>query len=102
MSSGNPVGFDPFAGPAIAQVVPTTESQREIFTATRLGESESLAFNESGSLWLRGPLDDQALRGAWSDLVGRHEVLRSTVSGDGRSLRVAVPWTAEVGSLDLS
>ena len=102
MSSGNPVGFDPFAGPSIAQVVPTTESQREIFTATRLGDEASLAFNESGSLRLSGALDEEALRGAWGDLLGRHEVLRSTVSGDGRTLLVSPPAPADLPLLDFS
>ncbi|HVP65957.1 MAG TPA: amino acid adenylation domain-containing protein [Anaeromyxobacteraceae bacterium] len=102
MSSGNPVGFDPFAGPAIAQVVPTTESQREIFTATRLGDEASLAFNESGSLRFSGPLDEAALRGAWGDLLSRHEVLRSTVSGDGRTLLVSPAAPPELPLLDLS
>jgi len=102
MSSGNPVGFDPFAGPSIAQVAPTTESQREIFTATRLGDDASLAFNESGSLKLRGELDASALREAWGDLLARHEVLRSTVSGDGKTLLVAPPAPADLPLLDLS
>jgi len=102
MSSGNPVGFDPFAGPSIAQVVLTTESQREIFTATRLGDDASLAFNESGSLRLRGALDAEALRDAWADLLGRHEMLRSTVSGDGRTLLVSPPPRPELPLLDLA
>src|SRR6187455_122536 len=89
MSEG--VEFDPFAGPAIVASAPTTEPQREIWTASTLGDDASLAFNESITLRFRGPLDVGALQAAFNDLVARHEALRATVSSDGLSLVVTAP-----------
>ncbi|MFC7302485.1 non-ribosomal peptide synthetase [Cognatiluteimonas weifangensis] len=83
-----PVDYDPFAGGALALVVPTTEPQREIWLADRLGTEASLAFNLSVSLRLRGALDVAALRGALQDLVARHDALRASIGPDGRSLGV--------------
>jgi len=54
--------YDPFAGPRLETTVPSTESQREIWTAAQLGPEASLAFNESISLEMRGTLDLAALR----------------------------------------
>lgn len=86
--------FDPFAGPAIVASAPTTEPQREIWTASTLGDDASLAFNESIVLRLRGALDVEALKVSFGDLVARHEALRSTISADGLTLVVGA--TGEV------
>ena len=37
------VEFDPFAGPSLLHTAPSTESQREIWTACRMGDDASLA-----------------------------------------------------------
>ena len=80
--------FDPFAGPSIVATAPSTEPQREIWTASALGDDASLAFNESITVRLRGPLDLDQLELALGDLVQRHEALRMTLSGDGLTLLV--------------
>ncbi len=82
------VDYDPFAGGALARVVPTTEPQREVWLADRLGRDASLAFNESVSLRLRGALDARALAGALQDLVDRHDALRASFGPDGETLCV--------------
>jgi amino acid adenylation domain-containing protein len=82
------VDYDPFAGGALALVVPTTEPQREIWLADQLGMEASLAFNLSVSLLLRGRLDVQALRASLQDLVDRHEALRANVGPDGETFCV--------------
>jgi amino acid adenylation domain-containing protein len=82
------VDYDPFAGGALAMVVPTTEPQREIWLADQLGMEASLAFNLSVSLLLRGRLDVQALRASLQDLVDRHEALRANVGPDGETFCV--------------
>nr|WP_228530640.1 MULTISPECIES: non-ribosomal peptide synthetase [Myxococcaceae] len=97
-----PEAFDPFAGPAILATAPSTEPQRELWTATRLGEDASLAFNESVTLELAGALDLEALRQALSDLLARHEALRATFSGDGLSLMVGAPGPVELPLHDWS
>ena len=96
------VDFDPFASPELTGVAPSTQPQREVWTACRLGEDASLAFNESNSLRLRGALDVEALRLALGDLVKRHESLRTTFSGDGTTLCVAADQTLDVPLVDLS
>ncbi len=80
--------FDPFAGPQIVATVPSTESQREVWTASQIGLEATLAYNESVSIALSGPLDVSALERALAELVRRHEVLRSTLSADGLTLVV--------------
>ncbi len=81
--------FDPFAGAALARVVPTTEPQREIWLAAKLEPAASLAYNESVAIRLDGALDVEHLRAALQRLVERHEALRSTVTPDGAELCVA-------------
>ncbi|MFC5578028.1 amino acid adenylation domain-containing protein [Lysobacter niabensis] len=83
-----PVDYDPFAGGQLALVVPTTESQREIWLADQLCIEASLAFNLSVSLRFGGPLDVDALRAALQDLIDRHDTLRASVAPDGQSLGV--------------
>ena len=83
-----PVDFDPFAGPAIARTVPSTEPQREVFIASRMGKEASCAYNESVSLQLDGPLDRAVMERTIAMLVQRHDGLRSVLSDNG--LRVIV------------
>lgn len=80
------VDYDPFAQGGLAQVVPVTQPQREIWLADRLGHENSLAYNMSISLRLNGALDVAALCAAVRELPVRHESLRATVSPDGESL----------------
>jgi amino acid adenylation domain-containing protein len=96
------VEYDPFASPDLARAVPTTEAQREIWFADQLGRDASLAYNESISLQIRGPLAIQALQDALLALADRHEALRSTLSGDGLSLLIAPRGSLRAQLVDLS
>jgi amino acid adenylation domain-containing protein len=81
--------FDPFAGGTIARTAPVTEPQREIWLAVELGGREAnLAYNESTSLCITGPVDEAVLTASFYDTVRRHEALRSTLSADGSTLLV--------------
>jgi hypothetical protein len=88
------VEFDPFANTpsdapgALERVLPTSEAQREVWLADRLGTGASLAFNEAITLHLRGNLKLAALREALAALVQRHESLRATVGPDGTELLI--------------
>lgn len=93
---------DPFAGPAIASAAPTTEPQREIWTAALVGEDASLAYNESVTLWMRGPLDLEALQAALSQVADRHESLRATFSTDGLTMVVAAAGDLSFELVDAS
>ena len=82
------VDFDPFGGPAIESVFPTTEAQREVFVASEMGSSANSAYNESITLILKGALDRNALDRSMHDLIARHESLRSVMSASGTSMVV--------------
>jgi amino acid adenylation domain-containing protein len=96
---------DPFGatdGGELLRVVPTTEAQREIWLADRLGDEASLAYNESSSLHFEGALDESALRAALRALGDRHEALRSTIGADGTELWVSSGPPLEARLMDLS
>jgi len=78
-----PVDYDPFGGVTLERVVPTTEPQREVWLADRLGQGASLAYNESITIRLRGELRREAMRAALQELLQRHEALRGTLGGNG-------------------
>lgn len=94
--------FDPFAGPAIYATAPTTEPQREIWTACALGDDASLAYNESITITLDGELNREALSAAFDEVVARHEALRSTLSPDGLTMMVGAPVTGALAFTDWS
>lgn len=82
------VDYDPFAGDALERVVPTTEPQREVWLADKLGRDASLAFNESVTLRLHGELDIAKLEAALQALVDRHDALRANLGPDGETFCV--------------
>jgi natural product biosynthesis luciferase-like monooxygenase protein/amino acid adenylation domain-containing protein len=65
------------------RAVPLTEGQRQLWLESQMGEDAALAYVESQSLHLHGPLDVGALRGAVQALVRRHDALRATFAPDG-------------------
>ncbi|GAB3542052.1 non-ribosomal peptide synthetase [Spirosoma fluminis] len=83
------VDFDPFLGPEIVHLAPSTEPQLEIWTACQFGgDDANRAYNESVSLRFAGSLNTSALERALAELVNRHEALRSAFSADGRQICV--------------
>jgi amino acid adenylation domain-containing protein len=102
MSDKTPVDFDPFAGGDIVLSAPVTEPQQEIWLAIAIGGDEaSLAYNESVSMVIRGPLDVGMLEQALADLVRRHEALRTTLTSDGTSFCVEAEPRAHMTLADL-
>ncbi|MBL8325977.1 MAG: amino acid adenylation domain-containing protein [Rubrivivax sp.] len=96
------VDYDPFASAELARAVPTTEPQREVWLAVQMGESASLAYNESVTLEFGGALDLAALQNALLALSDRHEALRTTISQDGQSMLVAARGSLQAAVVDLS
>lgn len=90
------IDHDPFVGPPVLLTYPTTGPQREVLTASLLGDEASCAYNESVSLTLEGALDEIALGTAITELCGRHESLRTVFDSTGqRALvleRTAIPF----------
>ncbi len=89
---------------AVARIneAPLTESQAEIFLACQMNETASLAFNESFTLRLDGPLDEAALRQAFDHLVQRHEALRAVADESGTKQRFETFRTVWTDAVDLS
>jgi amino acid adenylation domain-containing protein len=69
-------------------VIPTTESQREVWLGATMSTEASLAYNESVLLRLGGTLDGDAMAGAIERLVECHQSLRATISPDGSCMLV--------------
>jgi len=82
--------------------LPTTAAQREIWTASQLGDEASLAYNEAVAISLAGDLDRDALRFALDTVVARHEALRGHVSTDGTTFEIAPAATVLLEAHDLS
>ena len=96
------VDYDPFAGAALARVVPATAPQREVWLASTLEPAASLAYNESISLRLKGTLNAAALQTALQQLLDRHEALRATLGNDGEELYIAAQQELPCPVHDLS
>src|SRR5262245_61940773 len=101
-SASIPEEFDPFAGAQLLTAVSSTEPQREVWTSSQISEDANLAYNESVSVVLDGPLDPAALESALRQLVQRHEALRSTFSGDGEKLLVNAQSDVPFKKIDLT
>jgi amino acid adenylation domain-containing protein len=96
------VDYDPFAGGALARVVPLTGPQREIWFADRLGDDGSLGYNLAMSIHLRGALNRVALLAALRDVVARHESLRATVTPEGDMLCIGDAAALMIDEHDLT
>ncbi|WP_165438742.1 non-ribosomal peptide synthetase [Albibacterium indicum] len=97
------VDFDPFAGPKLVKVIPTTQSQLEIWLSCIMGgDDANRSYNESISLKLKGDLNTQAIKSAINTLQDRHEILRSTFSPDGKSICIYKPFPVSHTYRDLS
>ncbi|MEZ4740697.1 MAG: condensation domain-containing protein [Flavobacteriales bacterium] len=97
-----PVEHDPFVGPPIERIIPTTDAQREVLAASEMGPEASCAYNESVTLELKGELDRSAMEQAIRSLVARHEALRSTISPSNTRMIVSESELPELSYLDLS
>ena len=98
---GDEDDFDPFAAGAIERTVASTEAQREVWLADRMGAQASLAYNESLTLRLRGVVDSAALIAAFDALVARHPALRASFSPDGSQLLIGEATPLPLGEHDL-
>jgi amino acid adenylation domain-containing protein len=97
------VDFDPFRGPEISQVVPMTASQTEIWLSCTLGGDEgNKAYLESNSLKLVGDLNEAALQEAMHVLIKRHDSLRCSFSGNGKSMIIYTDMVNPILYADLS
>lgn len=85
----NKAPFDPFAGPEIERVIPTTRSQSELLIDCDLGGNDAKkAYNIPYSLKLFGFLDFGALKKAVQAIIKRHESLRAVFSEDAKFMSI--------------
>ncbi|WP_051466578.1 non-ribosomal peptide synthetase [Actinomadura oligospora] len=98
-------------GPAAPPVVPVPRAERMplSYAQQRLWFLNQLApdspeYNEPLALHLRGPLDERALGAALSEVVARHEVLRTRLVDDGGVAYQVIdpPTEFELETIDLS
>ncbi len=82
--------------------IPLTQSQREIWMRYQMGGLAAAAFNESGSLTLKGSLDRAALQDAWGAVVARHDALRMRFKPNGSSFEITAPTEQKIGFHDIS
>ena len=97
------VDFDPFAGPSIGKVVPSTDPQKEIWVSCIMGGDEAnLAYNESISLQLKGAVKEEILKDTIFELVARNEALRSSFNNDGTRMIIYAALCPPLHYQDLS
>ena len=75
--------------PEAAGTLPLTEAQRAIWVGVQINSAISAAFNDSWSIWLRGPFDEKAMRLALAELTRRHAALRLRFSSSGEGQTIA-------------
>lgn len=97
-----PVDFDPFAEGELLITAPSTEAQKEIWASAQMSRAANCAFNLAFAIWLRGPLNVDALRRAIQQLAQRHQALRATFTPDGETLCIADSLAVEIPLVDLS
>ncbi|WP_020658819.1 non-ribosomal peptide synthetase [Amycolatopsis benzoatilytica] len=78
--------------------LPLSFAQQRLWFLYRL-EGASATYNVPFAIRLDGPLDLDALRAALSDVVGRHEVLRTVYPEfEGKPYQQVLDWTPTLGS----
>ncbi|HOM90804.1 MAG TPA: condensation domain-containing protein, partial [Bacteroidia bacterium] len=98
-----PVDFNPFEEVIPDNIFTTSEEQREIWTSVQIGgDSASLAYNESVTLYLKGLCNHQQLSEACKSVVERHQALRSTFSSSGETFQVHEHVNIEIPFVDLT
>ncbi len=84
------------------RIVPLTNSQRELFFASQLGDLASCAYNESDAIRIAGPLDAPLLIQAIGQTLARHEGLRMRFDAFGEAQTVDPDAAFPVQQSDLS
>jgi len=82
--------------------VPLTESQKQVWAASQMGEEAARAYNLSWTLRFRGALDATAMRKAVQEVINRHDGLRATFGRRGDYQEIAPSLRVDVPLVDLS
>jgi glutamate-1-semialdehyde aminotransferase/acyl carrier protein len=88
--------------PSAPQSFPITSAQKGLWALSYLSPEACRAYNESINISLRGHLDVAALRASLSELVQRHDALRTTFSADGAMQQITPELDVHLPVVDLS
>ncbi|HEX8583962.1 MAG TPA: condensation domain-containing protein, partial [Allosphingosinicella sp.] len=82
--------------------LPLSFTQERLWFLDQLGGA-SAVYNDVAAATIAGPLDVAALGDAFTDLVARHEALRTrfAVAGEGAVQRIDAPWTLALAAEDV-
>ncbi|APG94678.1 hybrid non-ribosomal peptide synthetase/type I polyketide synthase [Sinorhizobium americanum] len=86
---------------ARVSTAPLTEAQKEIWLAAQAGDGASCAFNESFTMTIDGPLDEDKLRQALKTVVARHDALQIRFGRAGDHFEFIPDFDLDVGGADL-
>jgi amino acid adenylation domain-containing protein len=84
LSKTRAISHNPFEQGEVLVAVPTTESQREIWSTLQLEENATLCYNESIAIEFFEGVDALKLNIAFQEVLKRHDSLRSSFSIDGK------------------
>lgn len=90
------------AGAVIAQEVPVTEPQLEVWLSDQLSDGASCSYNESFTLYMRGDLNESAFKDAVRQVVNRHDALRATFIHEGQVQTFAPKLDLNISTVDLA
>jgi amino acid adenylation domain-containing protein len=102
MTSLTPVDFDPFAETAIADILPLTEPQTEIWAEVQMGDDASCAYNQCFSLTLQGALSTESMQNALRRVMDRHDALRVSIDGETQHQYISGASQTVLSVVDLS
>ncbi len=81
--------------------VPSTDGQREIWTAAQLGYGASCAYNQSRLITIEGELKLEGLHSAFQGMIEGRDALRASFSGDGLVMNIAPTLKVQIPVIDL-
>ena len=93
---------NPLEAGKILLAVSTTESQREIWSTTKINENASKSYIESLQLNLNGRIDSKILQKAYDIVLSRHDSLHGTFSKNGKYFLVKEEFSQKINSFDFS
>jgi len=96
------VDYNPFESTTAGKQIKLTESQKEVWYSTLLGNDANCAYNECIGLHLHGELKIELFKEAFSKTVKRHQSLRSCIEKDGQYMEVFEHVSFEVIEKDFS
>ncbi|MBC77777.1 MAG: hypothetical protein CME64_17360 [Halobacteriovoraceae bacterium] len=96
------VDFNPFRDGELVTSVPTTESQKEIWSSIEIDSRANLCYNESIRIRLEGPLDFDLLEVAFNETLAKRDSLRASFSPRGKDFMVGVHTPRKIPFFDYS